>query len=340
MLRLPSQIISTALTEKLRSFAGEAETLGKLHPSQLDIICRERWFNLFVPEQYGGLNLSLINGLQIEEALAWADGSAGWTVTLCSGANYFIGFLEETVIKKLFGDPAVCFAGSGHPSGIAKESENGFEISGRWKYVTGAPHATIFTAVCKDIPGAFWFYRDEVIIHEDWKVTGMIATASHSFEVKGLPVPHNRHFFIEPGSAKLPGPVYQYPFLQFAETTLAVNSSGMAVRFIELAELILEQKEIGKDFLIVQKEKLYLARENFYAAIERSWDELVISHSIPQQLLDEVSTVSRELAMTARQAVDEIYPYCGLIAANPAMEINRVWRNLHTASQHGLLHNK
>src|SRR5260221_11477011 len=167
MYNLPSQFITAETVNILRIYAAEAELSGQLHPAQLDIIYQHNWFNLFVPEKYGGLQLSLMEALKIEEAIAWADGSVGWTVTLCSGANYFIGFLDGTVAKELFSDSKVCFAGSGHPSGIAKEQNNGFEISGRWKYATGAPHATIFTAVCKDISGAFWFYRDEVTVHED-----------------------------------------------------------------------------------------------------------------------------------------------------------------------------
>jgi len=53
--------------------------------------------------------------------------------------------------------------------------------------------------------------------------------------------------------------------------------------------------------------------------------------------LEQVSANSRKLAKTARECVDELYPYCGLQAANPDAEINQVWRDLHTASQHSLL---
>ena len=102
-------------------FQRQAEALGQLHPAQLEIIYKQNWFNLFVPKEHGGLGLHLKEGLQIQEGLAWTDGSAGWTVTLCSGANYFIGFLSPEVAKEIFKDPHVCLAGSGHPSGIARK---------------------------------------------------------------------------------------------------------------------------------------------------------------------------------------------------------------------------
>src|SRR3954470_13976460 len=96
---------------------------------------------------------------------------------------------------------------------------------------------------------------------------GMIATGSHSFSINKLTVPGNRHFIIEPGFATLPDLIYKYPFLQFAETTLAINSSGMAIRFLELAEEILEQKKAAKRILLMQRKKLDTARQFFYKVV-------------------------------------------------------------------------
>jgi hypothetical protein len=36
----------------------------------------------------------------------------------------------------------------------------------------------------------------------------------------------------------------------------------------------------------------------------------------------------------ARNAVDDLYPYCGMTAAEQESDINRVWRDFHTASLH------
>ena len=66
-------------------------------------------------------------------------------------------------------------------------------------------------------------------------------------------------------------------------------------------------------------------------------NQVVVNGTLPNDLLDEISNKSRTLAKLARQVVDDLYPYCGLVAASADTEINRVWRNLHTASQHRLL---
>ena len=264
-------------------------------------------------------------------------------MTLCSGANYFIGFLSPEATKNIFQDRRVCFAGSGHPSGIAKKIKEGYEINGQWKYATGAPHATIFTAVCAieaedgTKEHAFWFYKNEVIIHKDWNLLGMIATASQSFEVKNLAIPSNRLFIIDPSYAVLPDPIYQYPFLQFAEATLAVNMAGMAMHFIDLAKDILAQKKGFENKAAEAEHILNSARILFYEIIHQSWNELISNKFIKEQLLNKVSDRSRNLAATARKQVDELFPFCGLIAMSPSSSINRVWRDLHTACLHPLL---
>jgi indole-3-acetate monooxygenase len=184
---------------------------------------------------------------------------------------------------------------------------------------------------------AFWFHKDEVVIHKDWNTIGMIATASHSFEVKNLTVPSSRLFIIDASHAILPHPIYQYPFLQFAEATLAVNMAGMAILFIDLAKKILEQNKRYENKATEADHILNNTRNLFYKLIYESWNELVSNKFIQPELLSKVSNISRGLATTARRQVDELFPYCGLIAATPSSSINRVWRDLHAACLHPLL---
>ena len=359
----PSTFIDSQSVNVIRQYTAEAEQMRCLHPEQLAVIYNNRWFNLYVPAEYGGLGLSLPEGLRIEEALAWIDGSVGWTVTLCSGANWFVGFLQPNTAAALFSSEKVCFAGSGRPSGIATMiNDDEFEISGSWQYATGAAHATAFTANChieKDgrllqhedgipIVAAFIFLRSEVVITDDWKGIGMIATSSNRFQVSRLRVNKNRCFEIDENKAVLPDKIYQYPFLQFAESTLAVNISGMALHFMDLFARNIQERKTGDDFTKDRSHSLFLrheaarykqreARDIFYQTLQSSWDEWDNNKHFDTATLQIVSRLSRQLPAVSRQVVDELFPFCGLIASDPSSEINRVWRNLHTAVLHPLL---
>lgn len=134
----PSSLLATESITLIRQYAAAAEQMGQLHPEQLKLIYTQNWFNLFVPVSLGGLGLPFPEAIRLQELLAYADASFGWTVTLCSGANWFIGFMDESTASSFFTDKQVCLSGSGAASGKATLTQNGYIVNGRWKYATGA----------------------------------------------------------------------------------------------------------------------------------------------------------------------------------------------------------
>lgn len=346
----------------ISALAYQSETMGELHPDILEIAYEQEWFKLYVPKPYGGPGKKLPEILRIEEDLAYVDGSTAWTVTLCSGAAWFAGFLDPTLAEEIFEDRKVCFAGSGAIGGTAQKTQKGYRINGHWKYASGALHATIFTANCllldeqgndlfnedgNPIIKSFILKKDEVEILSGWSYFGLVATGSHAFEVHNIEVPANRSFKINT-EIKVADEGFNYPFLQLAETTLAVNSLGMAQRFVDLVgesffnrsgfkRYSPEQVTFFEQELAKGKHTLTTIREHFYEAFDTSWNQLLDDGKIDEEVLKEVSRLSRDLAHQSRIVVDTLYPYAGLEAAKKETELNRVWRDLHTASQHALL---
>jgi alkylation response protein AidB-like acyl-CoA dehydrogenase len=356
ILSHPSKQLTAEQTAIIRNNAAIAESDGKLQPAQLELIYQQKWFKMLVPTLYSGLELSLPEEVQLIEAISWADGSMGWAVTLCTGAGWFGGFLDAGLSEKIFAERDVCLAGSGAPNGTAILDGEGYKITGIWKYASGALHATHLTANCiihspdgKAEVRAFIFDRKDITIHTAWNYTGMIATGSHSFEVKDLHVAADRCFKIDPDFAVVKNTLYKYPFHQLAEATLAVNLSGMAIHFIDLCGDVFAEKKRLKNLTPTQEaelnevlataiKKINAVRPGFHTTMYHSWtDYLGNSITAPDENLQKVSMVSRKLAKTAIQVVNELYPYCGLIAASTGSDINRVWRDIHTASQHALL---
>jgi indole-3-acetate monooxygenase len=353
----PSELLDKDIVSIIRLRALEAEQEGKLHSDQLLAIYENKWFKLFVLERCGGLSVSFPEALVIEEALSWADGSTGWVVTLCGGAGWFAGFINPDVVLELFTDPKLCIAGSGGSAGYADKHGDHYRISGRWPFASGAIHATAFTVNCivrekgkpvysKDgspMVLSFILKKSEVTIIESWNMMGMIATGSHTFEVKEVLIPDNRSFTITPDKTFVSDPIYKFPFLPFAEATLAVNISGMACRFIDLAEAILavqvaNRSQAGNE-MNHSKIKLMEARDKFFNCTLQSWEELLLNKAVSHNTSNNIGIVSRMLARTARECVGRLFPYCRLQAAIKNDEINRIWRNIHTAGQHSLLIN-
>ena len=133
----PASWLTEQASTAIRQHAREAETLRDLHPQQLAAIRDNGWMKMYVPAQYGGLDLALPDILRIEEALAWCDGSTAWVVTLCSGAGWFAGFIDPALAGALFAGDDLCVAGSGAVSGVAEITRTGYILNGHWKYASG-----------------------------------------------------------------------------------------------------------------------------------------------------------------------------------------------------------
>lgn len=348
----PAEFLPPVITNEIRKEASAAELDRFLTHRQRQIIFDQNWLNMYVPKEFGGLQLTLPEILQIEEGLAWADGSTAWVVTLCSGAAWFVGFLDPALSKLIFAGKNSCLAGSGAVTGTAIKHGDKYVVNGFWKYATGSPMATFFTMNCQIIDNgsllldadgilvtrSFVLERDQVQIRHTWNAMGMIATGSQSFEVENAVVPARNSFMIHPKEATLQDFIFQYPFLQLAEATLAINLSGMAKRFLDLSQEIVSARNDAatNEIVLVANNHLDDLRKDLYFYVGESWTALTVAHIIPDKTLGNVSNTSHALVCCARNIVNELYPLCGIQAADISSEINRVWRNFHTAAQHSL----
>lgn len=343
----------------IRAAAAGAEKAGFLLPPQQALIHQRGWLKMLAPRAAGGAELALPQAVRLEESIAEADGSMGWVVTLCAGAGWFAGFLPPETARAVLATPGLCLAGSGAPTGFADREGDGYRIAGRWDIASGAPMATHFTlnailreggAALLDADGvprirAFVVPAAQVVVEPTWRSFGMRATASHSYRIDGAWVPASHGFAIDPAFATAPGPLYRFPFMLLAWVTLAANLSGMARHFLQLAgEMVKARRQppasahdaLGRAALALEG-----ARERMHALLEQAWAQAEAASEgdgpgVQPELDAWLREASQALVVAARRAVGDIYPYCGLRAAHEEEDINRVWRDFHTASQHAL----
>jgi alkylation response protein AidB-like acyl-CoA dehydrogenase len=349
---------------RIARHAAAADSARWLHPVQQALLHRRGWLRMLAPRALGGLELPLPQVVRLEEAIARLDGSMGWTVTLCAGAGWFAGFLAPELAREILATRRVCLAGSGAPTGVAERDGEGWRIDGLWDYASGAPMATHFTfnAVLHeggrpllDDAGqprisAFVVPAAMVNIVPNWRTIGLRATASHAYEVRSSWV-HARHAFaIDPACAREQGPLYRFPFMAFAFVTLAANLAGMGAHFVELAQESMAHRRhrfgSGEALLSVPAVRAVLdaarsgldeARAQLYLQLDATWERVAGGARVDAEEADRLQALAMAWVNAARRAVDTLYPYCGLYAAREDSEINRVWRDFHTASQHALL---
>ncbi|AVR46426.1 acyl-CoA dehydrogenase [Christiangramia fulva] len=308
----------------------------------LNWIQSENLWNIWVPKTYGGLEMNLSEGLQMLREVSKIDGSLGWTITLCSGANYFVGNLKEGTIKKIFNNPkATCLGGSGAIKGTAEKVGEKYRISGDWNYATGSHYLSHFTLNASIIENgvplknedgsekflSFILPKDKITIISDWRAMGLKATLTNSFKVHDVLV--GEEYSFEYDRFHQPQAIFQLPFRVFADLTLWVNYIGMAHHFHK------EAKNLTKcNYLDMLMHELKIADKMLFNYAEEL--EAVISKKKPigGNKIEEIHKSASNSVRNLSEAIIKIYPALGMRACSENQELNQVFRDYFTATQH------
>lgn len=304
-------------------------------------IHENQWFNLWVPQSFNGLGSSFPNGLKILHDLAYCDGSLGWTVTLCSGANYFVGNLLPEIGEELFKPGKTCFGGSGMFGGTAEKIGNDYLINGTWHYATGGPYLSHFTLnalltengeTLLDEEGhekflSFVLPKEAVSLIPSWGTMGLKATATHSFSVDNFCI--SKTYSFEYNKFHLNDLIFKIPFRVFADLTLLVNYLGIAKHFFDASTQYL----INSHVMVAQS----FAQQSLTKTIEFAEKvEYILANQlqIDTILTDEIHHFGEDVVIQLNEYVMNLYPLLGIKAASENHILNQIFRDYFTATQH------
>lgn len=311
--------------------------------SVLHWIKEQNLWNIWVPKAYGGMELPLSEGLSKLREVAWIDGSLGWTLTLCSGANFFIGNLRKEVAGELFNSkPSPILGGSGGAFGTAEKIDSAYMINGTWKFATGAPYLTHFTLnaritengqVLKNADGttmirSFILPKDQVELIPDWATMGLKATVTYSFKVDHQPVPEKYSFTYD--QTYHDQPVFKVPFAVFADLTLWINCIGMAAHYLEEAEVVLKEQSKA-DALRNELKKADDALSRMASEVEAVINK---GEEISEERISEVHQSTKKSVQQLGVELIQVYQELGIRACSNHHVLNQIFRDFFTATQH------
>lgn len=338
----------------IRSQVVQMEELGQLTPEVLEIIYEKRLFKLFIPDELDGRMTPFPKAIQLFEEAAWIDGSFGWLVQIGTGAGFFVTTMKAKTAAEIFAKRDVYIAGSDRPNGIAKKVDGGYLVTGSWPFCSGSMNATIFTANCiletdDDKNGtmqAFAFTPEQVKIEKGWLAFGLKATNSYTIHVTDTFISEEKMFDAYHPHFYYDNPVFHYPFIPFAEANIAATTIGIARHFFDEAKefALIKKKTWGSAryaFVMNKIEEMELpysiAVHAFHSAVEQSWKTHISGKECSAEELQAISLQSKLAAGHAIQGAQVLFRYLGMDAIMEHTNINRIYRDLHTASQHKLL---
>ncbi len=323
--QLPPKTICIKMQQQLFSPNEQAQLLNadKLPADIMKVIHREKWLLMWVAKKFNGLDLPFSQGLDLLYQLAKIDGSLGWLVTLCAGANYFSKNLAPQIATEIFSTSHVCLGGSGMVGGTAEAiNAHEFRINGKWKYATGSSHLTHFTLnakVCDEIV-SFVLPKEKVTIIPDWTSMGMRATNTFSFEVTDVVVSQKYsfrydQFFTQDNTSEI-------PFVVFADLTLLVNYIGMAQSFAE---------KVGSSTMQLYAENVLTKIVTIAKEIEQ---QIANNQSFDPKNIQAIHSFGEATVEKLCEYFAQTYPMAGIAASRTTSPINQVFRDFFTATQH------
>ncbi|MEZ5652461.1 MAG: hypothetical protein R3E87_18130 [Burkholderiaceae bacterium] len=328
-----------------------------LSPELVRIIGASGFFDVLVPKALGGLAQSLTTWFDHTEALARADGAAGWVAGHGALANALLVTGGDTRLTHAFmqADQPLA-AWSNLPKVVARETDGGLRITGRWGFVSGCSHATwVGGAITLDASSqragrrtiAALAPRTQARIDRTWNLLGLEGSGSHDVCFDDVFVPWEHTFawpVLEPnpavqGTRHLAG-------IWFISMTAAAVALGLAGAALELLddELAGKQNRLtaqpmrSNPALLRSIEKAEGVRHAGRSAVRSILHDIDVDADHGVQLpLEQRITAVRAAATAVRFSADVIRECVGMGGANAlnrTHKLQKVLRDVVCLTQH------
>lgn len=362
----PNMAAST--TDRIAGYLGAIRDLAPLVVEHRDAFDRQRrlpdvvftslsdagLFRLWLPEAFGGPELSPFEFMSIVEAASALDGSVGWLVGNGGGMSRVGGYLPAAIAREWFSAPRTFIASATGAVGKATPVEGGCRVSGRWPFGSGAHHATHFMGLATvegEDGGAppticCYFTREHVVVDDTWHVSGLRGTGSCDFEVRDAFVTAN-HMHPFPGlAAAQPGLLYRMPPVAVFAWTVSVVPLGIARGAIRtFTEIASRKTRIGTAALLRDRETIQAmvgrAEALHHAAraflIDAMTELMVATDGGGDRLVQARAMLRVACSYAAESAVrivDALAADAGAAAIFERCELERAVRDVHAAVKH------
>ena len=342
-----------ALLDDIRSRRQEIEALRHIPTDIIDKFKAIGVYRAMVPTRFGGDEKSPAEFLRMIEAISAADGSAGWVASFGMSPAYLAALPENTLREVWQESPDVVFAGGIFPPQPAERTENGFKVSGRWKFASGCMGASLCgVGILPEEEGALprmaVMPRSQVEIDPTWNMIGMVGTGSHDLVVEGAEVPEE-WTFVRGGKPTIDGPFFRYPSLSFAAQVLSVTTLGMAREALDIVRASVQgrksvtgapnlgEREYAQIALAKAEARVQAARHFFYESTDDAWGAIEAGGEPDRDQINSLRLSTTHLTHECAAAIQDIYRISGMNGADNAHPLSRILRDSQLCTQHAFM---
>jgi alkylation response protein AidB-like acyl-CoA dehydrogenase len=283
------------------------------------------------------------------EAASALDGSVGWLIGNGGGMSRVGGYVSKAVARDWFSDARTFVAAATGAVGSATHVADGYRVTGRWPFGSGAHHASLFMVLAAEAPEAprlcCYVGRKDVTILDNWHVSGLRGTGSCDFELRDVFVPSaHAHPFLDLTPSD-PGLIYRMPPVSVFAWTVATVPLGIArgafSAFVELASRrsiggtgSLRDREavqavVGRADAMLRAARAFLidAMTELMAATDTGGERLLQARA----MLRMAGTYAAESAVAI---VDMLAASAGAVSIFETCALERAGRDVRAAARH------
>ena len=340
-----------ALGQEAAASAAETEQLRRLPDAIAAGLVRTGMPRSLVPAAYGGGEQPLRDVLDAIEALAYHDGSTAWCGMIAATTGLTAARLPPEWADRIYGDSASVTGGFAMPAAAASEADGGVVVTGRWQWGSGTHHCTWIGGGCllPDGDAAFVFFeRDQVQLLDTWHVSGLRGTGSTDYEVADAFVPTGRwsSFAATPHES---GPLYRFPLMSALALGVCSVALGLARRAQdELVDLAGGKRPAGSSRTLAERPAVQAAvaraeaawrsaRALLREALGESWEIAAAGDRLGDEHKRLLRLAATNVTWRSAEAVDLMYHAAGGSAIHESSPLQRVFRDVHVATQHAMV---
>ena len=338
----------------------DGEQQRRLPDAVFQAMREQELFNIWVPKEYGGREVSLPAFMRATERIAAADAAAGWTFCILAAGPILAAALPPGGAAGIFAaGPNAPVPGSVIPNGRAVPVEGGYRLSGRWPLVSGfhfgdwvATTALVFDGDAPRMLGAMPDLHTMFVRREDckgidtWHSLGMRGTGSIDIVVEDAFVPEEHASSLFGTPSQVSGALYKAGPLVLFSMAVASVLPGIARSaidaFVELAREktpTLSQTGLASRPTIHAEvaraeARLQAARAFFYEVAAEIMTAVETGGSLPDDLEARRRLACIHLAESCRGVVDGVFTLAGSTPIYSGHRLERCLRDIHTAGQH------
>lgn len=351
---------AVALRPAIEAAAAAGEQNRRLEAELVRAFADAGLFRLCVPRALGGLEVDPLTLVTTIEAVAQADGAAGWCVMIGATTGVVSAYLEPQAAARIYADPQLVTGGVFAPRGKAVTVPGGYRVSGRWPFASGCQHCGWLMGGCivldddrprlqangQPDPVMLLFPAEQATIHDTWHVAGLCGTGSHDIEVNDLFVPLDLAVSLVSDTAHAPGALYRFPVFGLLAMGIAGVALGIARCAIDDAVQLAQIKQPGgsrrslaergaTQSAVAQAEaKLRSARAFLLTTLEETWAELGDGSPMSLQRRALLRLAATHATDSAAAVVDAMYTLGGGTSIYRASRLQRCLRDIHVVTQH------